>query len=63
MRNEFVVDVRVVRELMQQHESRPGAWEIPDIKPSASVLNPMLGENWKRRVLGISHDLAPLILT
>src|ERR1700688_3087259 len=52
MRNEFVVDVRVVRKSMQHHESRTTAWKVPDIEVSASVRNPVLGESWKGRALG-----------
>src|SRR6516164_9265998 len=63
MRNEIVVDVQAVRKSMQQHESWTTAWKVPDIKASASVRNPMLGESWKGRGLrgsgafcGNAHD-------
>src|SRR5258708_13249557 len=52
MRNELVVDVRVVRKSVQRHESRPAAWKVPDIQAFASVLNPVLGKSWKGRALG-----------
>jgi hypothetical protein len=51
MRNEVVVDVQVVRKSMQQHESWTTTWKVPDIKASAGVRNPMLGESWKGRAL------------
>src|SRR6516162_6715799 len=63
MRNEVVVDVQVVWKSMQQHESWTTAWKVSDIKASASVRNPMLGESWKGRALrgsgafcGNAHD-------
>ena len=62
MRNEVVVDVRVIRKSVQQHKSRPAARKVPDIKASASVLHPVLGESWKDRAVGVRHDLVPLIL-
>ena len=62
MRNEVVVDVRVIRKSVQQHKSRPAARKVPDIKASASVPHPVLRESWKDRALGVRHDLVPLIL-
>jgi hypothetical protein len=53
-----IVDVRAVRKSVQ----KPAARKVPDIKASASVPHPVLGESWKERAVGVRHDLVPLIL-
>jgi len=62
MGNEVVVDVRVVRKTMQQHESRPAARKVSDIEAASTMLNPVLGESRKGHALGVRHDLLPLVV-
>ena len=59
MRNEVVVDVRVVRKSVQHHESGAAAREIADVQASATARNSMFDEGRESGVLGIRHDLAP----
>ena len=49
----MIVDVRVVWKSVQEHKSRPAARKVPDIKASASVLHPVLGESSKDRAVGV----------
>jgi len=57
--NEVVIDVRVVRKSMQQHEGRPAARKVAEIQAAAIALNSMLGEVREVCPLRTRHDLAP----
>src|SRR6516164_4122757 len=60
MRNEVVVNVRVVRKSVQHCESRSATGKVPDVQASAIALDSMFSERRESCVLGIRHDLAPL---
>src|SRR6516165_832706 len=57
--NEVVVDERVVRKSVQQHEGWPAARKVADVQVAAIALNSTFGEGREVCPLGTSHDLAP----
>jgi len=55
MRNEVIVDVRVVRKSVQQHESRSVCGKVADIQVPAIAPDAMFGESGESGVLGVRH--------
>jgi len=57
--NEVVIDVRVVRKSMQQHERWPAARKVADVQAAAIALNSMFSDGREICPLRIRRALAP----